>query len=287
MKISHVFINLIYLLHLFTPLYSYEYNNISKVFVIADVHGDIKRFQYILQEGKIIDQFGSWIAEPNTVVIQLGDQIDPKKEDNNIIDINHHFDMIYYTDILEKKAIDHNCSFISLIGNHEHMNIDKIRKKKALADIIANRPIVVKVNDNIFCHASVKQHHLDVLRMNGKSWDNINMLWHKFVKNSSITEDERNIIQKLILDEDSIIYTKIPDNKLDVIRVLNYFDAQYMFVGHLISKHIHVNNRIWYLDQLLSVAFAHKSYTYITIYDDDIKINTLKYGGEESLLLIF
>ncbi len=54
-----------------------EYNNINRIIIIGDVHGDLKRFKKILIDAKIINNRLEWIAEPpNTIVVQLGDQID-------------------------------------------------------------------------------------------------------------------------------------------------------------------------------------------------------------------
>jgi hypothetical protein len=75
------------------------------MFIFADVHADMKRFVYILRDANIINNKHEWIAKPNTVVVQLGDQIDPKFPD---IPSSHHFEMIYFTDYINKQAIQSN-----------------------------------------------------------------------------------------------------------------------------------------------------------------------------------
>ena len=55
----------------------YEYPLPDRLVIIGDIHGDIKRFKNILIDAKIINNNIEWIAEPkNTIVIQMGDQID-------------------------------------------------------------------------------------------------------------------------------------------------------------------------------------------------------------------
>lgn len=276
MNYLHIFVKLLFVFEIFSPIDAHIYNNVSNIITIADVHGDINRFRYILQFEKIIDKYDNWIAKPNTIVIQLGDQIDEKGK-NVIYDYKTHFDMIFYTHKMQIKALAKQSNLISLIGNHEHKNLNRILDKRDLTDIIANRPIVVKINNYIFCHASIKLDHVNILFENTLSFADLNNLWYKYIKSQYISNSELNIIESLILNNESIIYTKTPDNKFDTYSVLDTYNADYMFVGHMTTKHIHTKNRIWYLDQLLSDAFKDKSYTYITIYDDDIKIKTLNY----------
>ena len=64
----------------------YEINNkdINRIIVIGDIHGDIKRFKSILIDSKIINNNFEWIAEPpNTIIVQLGDQIDSLNRNTN------------------------------------------------------------------------------------------------------------------------------------------------------------------------------------------------------------
>jgi len=64
----------------------YEYPMPNRLVIIGDIHGDIKRFKNILLDAKIINNNIEWIAEPqNTIVIQMGDQIDSlnRIEDND------------------------------------------------------------------------------------------------------------------------------------------------------------------------------------------------------------
>lgn len=248
----------------------------GRTVVIADVHGDINRFRIILKDAGVVDKYDNWIASPNTTVIQLGDQIDPKNKHINNKE-KHHFDMIYYTDSLQSDAEKQNSTFISVIGNHEHMNIKKIQgSSPALLDIIAKRPIVFTKGNNIFCHASVKMHHYLIMQRYNVSFDDINNLWFKYVQNITTTALEDYLIYEFITGENSIIYTKTPDNKHNISALFDALQIDNMFVGHLVSKYVHMKHRIWYLDQFLENAFDDNIYTYITIQDNDIVVKSLK-----------
>ena len=79
---------------------------------------------------KVIDENNNWIAEPSTVVIQIGDQLDgirPMGYDkannpNGIYDIS----IMLYLNELHRKAQekDKNSGVYGIIGNHEMMNVD-------------------------------------------------------------------------------------------------------------------------------------------------------------------
>lgn len=249
----------------------------DRTVVIADVHGDINRFRIILKDAGVVDKYDNWIAPPNTTVIQLGDQIDPKNKHISNKE-KHHFDMIYYTDSLQSEAEKQDGTFVSMIGNHEHMNIERIRSNNpALLNMIAKRPIVFTKGNNIYCHASVKMHHYLIMQMYNVSFDDINNMWSKYVQNNTTTEMEDYLIHEFITGENSIIYTKTPDSKYNISVLFDTLDINNMFVGHLVSKYVHMKHRIWYLDQFLENAFDDNIYTYVTIQDDtDIVIKSLK-----------
>lgn len=251
-----------------------SYFNASRIVVIADVHGDLKRFKYILRDAEVIDKNDRWIAKPNTAVVQLGDQIDPKHY--TTYDIKHHFDVIYFTDKLEQLANDNGGLFVSIIGNHEHMNMDRIKNKSNVRDIVAKRRIIKIINNYLFCHGSFKLNHHYILQKHRKTIDDVNIIWEKYVNDSPMTIDETVVLNGLILNtSDSVIYTKQPDEKNDTYELLKIYEIDYMMVGHMLTKYIHLKNRIWFLDQLLKEAFDNGIYSYITITNDNIVVNTL------------
>ena len=240
--------------------------NTSKIIIIADIHADISRFKLILQDAKILDEQEQWIAEPNTVVVQLGDQIDPKSIDKDDINDKHHFKLIYFTDKLKRMAQANQCDFISMIGNHELLNMAHIRKKENLRNIIASRPILLHMKNYLFCHGGFKKRHWYLLDIYNKTMDDINLIWYKYVNEFHMTLNEEIILNNLILDtENSILFTRTQDIKQDIDKLFNILNVDYMFVGHTITDYVSLKNKIWYLDLMLKDAFENMTYNYLII----------------------
>lgn len=265
-----------------TPTPTTLISNASSIIIIADIHGDIFRFKNILRDANILDINDRWIAEPRTIVIQLGDQIDPKPQDANDIDDKHHFKMIYFTNSLQKIAATNDCQFISLIGNHELYNIDKIKHKPYLRDIIAHRHVLLYSSKYIFCHGGFKKEHYGLLDMYNKTLDDINNIWSKYVYNIPMTFVEDIILRYLILDiENSILFTRTPD--IDAEKLFHILDIDYMFVGHSTVQSITLKNKVWFLDMYLKDAFDNQVYNYLTISNDTIHIKSLEIYSEYSM----
>jgi hypothetical protein len=254
----------------------------SNIIIIADVHGDIPRLQTILQDSMVIDAYGVWIAPENTLVIQLGDQIDPKDIDKDDIPNKHHFAMLYYTYELQKQAKNKKSDFISHIGNHELKNIVKIKTKNRIREIISFRPVVSIVNGYLFCHGGFKMHHYHLLNSYNMTINSVNDVWFKFVTNLQLTPIETVILDNLILDKrDGILYTRTQDDKDTIDKLLDIMNLYYMFVGHTETTNIYVKDRIWHLDLILKSAFDKNEYNYIQIIDDNIIVKCLSRNFEK------
>lgn len=105
----------------------------KRIIAIGDLHGDHDLTINCLKLAKVIDYKLNWIAKPkDTVVVQIGDQVDrcrplvgskcndPKttlKDEGSDIKIINLFNE------LNKKAKKYNGAVISLLGNHEIMNV--------------------------------------------------------------------------------------------------------------------------------------------------------------------
>lgn len=97
-----------------------NYNDLSKI-ILTNYNGSFKEFKYF-----------KWIGS-NTVVVQVGDQIDRCRPFNNsdcmddgvtVDDENSDLLIMEIFDCLNKIAIQFNGAVYSLIGNHEVMNFD-------------------------------------------------------------------------------------------------------------------------------------------------------------------
>jgi calcineurin-like phosphoesterase family protein len=83
------------------------------VFAIGDVHGDFDDFVSILQHIGLTDKKNDWTGGKATLV-QVGDLLDRGNEPRRVMDILM---------ALEKEAVKEGGHVVSLLGNHEVMNI--------------------------------------------------------------------------------------------------------------------------------------------------------------------
>jgi len=107
----------------------------DRIIVMGDIHGDYKLAVNSFKLAKLIDNKLNWIANPkNTIVVQVGDQIDscrpiPHKYDCTVPqndDIGRDMDVMNFFDSMHVKASEHGGAVYSLIGNHEIMNAQGI-----------------------------------------------------------------------------------------------------------------------------------------------------------------
>jgi hypothetical protein len=282
-------------------IYEYECcHEKNRIVIIGDIHGDIRRFKDILIDAKVINKNIEWIAEPkNTIVVQMGDQVDSINRDPSLEEweVLPDVEMIYFTNLLNKIALSKGGRVISLIGNHEMMNSignfsyvsskslnnddskrhDLFKPSGALSAILSQRPIVVKIGRLLFCHAGLTTQHLNILKKYGKDISYVNSIWKNFIKNSAVLLEDKEIFDTIILGNDGILWTRDLNNTEDVAKMLESIGCNYMFVGHTVVEGIKIlNERIWYTDTGISRAFGNTSFQYIDIYDNQVNIRELK-----------
>ena len=86
---------------------AYEYTEPRRIVVIGDIHGDIKRFKNILIDAELINNDLEWVAQPpETIVVQVGDQIDSANRNPDIPDweVLDDVNMLYFTNSLDNIA---------------------------------------------------------------------------------------------------------------------------------------------------------------------------------------
>ena len=277
-------------------IYEYEHNN--RIVIIGDIHGDIRRFKDILIDAKIINKNIEWIAEPkNTIVVQMGDQVDSINRDRTLEEweVLPDIEMIYFTNLLNKIALSKGGRVISLIGNHELMNTignysyvsdkslkDNYKRQElfkpggTLSAILSQRPLVVKIGQLLFCHAGLTLEHLNILSKYNKDVSYINTIWKNFIKNNAILIEDKEIFENIILDGDGILWTRDLDEKGDLIKMLEKLGCVYMFVGHSVVEQVKlINDHVWYTDTGISRAFGNTSYQYIDIVNNQINIKNV------------
>jgi len=273
----------------------FEYEHSNRIVIIGDVHGDIRRFKDILIDAKIINKNIEWTAEPkNTIVVQMGDQIDSINRDPSLEEweMLPDVEMIYFTDLLNKIALSKGGRVISLIGNHELMNIignfsyvsqnslnnnykrqELFKPGGTLSAILSQRPLVVKIGKLLFCHAGLTLEHLKILTKYKKDISYINTIWKNFIKNNAILIEDKEIFENIILDMDGMLWTRDLNNAEDLITLKEQLGCIYMFVGHTVVERVKlINDFIWYTDTGISRSFGNTSYQYIDIFNNQLNI---------------
>ena len=278
----------------------YEYPNCDRLVIIGDIHGDIKRLKTILIDAKIINNNIEWIAEPpNTVVVQMGDQVDSLNRDESIAEweVLDDVEVIYFTNLLDKFAQSKGGRFISIIGNHEFMNVignysyvssksmannenkrrELFKAKGVLSPILSKRPIVLKIGELFFCHAGLTTKHLELLKKYDKNISYINRIWKNFVLHGNVLKEDKELFDKILLDYNGILWTRELDNQNDLNEMLKSINCTFMFVGHTVMDGIKFyNNKVWYTDTGISRAFGNNKYQYMEIIKYHIHIKEIK-----------
>lgn len=274
---------------------SFEINDASRIIIIGDVHGDIKRFKQILIDASIINNNFEWIAEPpNTIILQLGDQIDSlNRVTTERWEVLNDYEMIYFTEHLDNIARVKGGRCISLIGNHELMNVigdfsyvsplnqEEIRTnlfkpQGSIALILAKRPLVVKIKDLLFCHAKMNMKHLEILRKYDKDIFYLNTIWENYLRNNKIKMEDKEILDNIIIGSKGILWNRDTNDITETTNLFHNLKVSYMFLGHTALPQItFLDNQIWYCDTGLSRAFGTKQYQYIDINNNSINVKTI------------
>ena len=276
--------------------YINELSSHKRIIVIGDIHGDIRRFKNILIDANIINNDLEWIANPpETIILQLGDQIDSlNRLTTENWEVLKDYEMIYFTEQLNMIARSKGGYCISLIGNHELMNIigdfsyvsqnssSDLRKnlfkpKGSLALILAKRPLIFKIGDLLFCHAKLDITHLNILKKYNKNLMYLNTIWKNYLENEKFNIEDKEIIDAVIIGSNGILWNRNINNKYETAELFKELNITYMFLGHTSYDKILIkDNQIWYCDTGISRAFGKKQYQYLDIIDLNINIKTIK-----------
>jgi hypothetical protein len=278
----------------------YEYPMCDRLVIIGDIHGDIKRLKTILIDAKIINNNIEWIAEPpNTVVVQMGDQVDSLNRDNSIPDweVIDDVEVIYFTNLLDKFAQSKGGRFISIIGNHEFMNVignysyvssksmannenkrrELFKTGGKLSPILCNRPIVLKIGELLFCHAGLTGNHIMILKKYNKNISYLNRIWRNFILHNNVLKEDKEIFDKILLDYEGILWTRNLGNQDELKKMLDSINCTFMFVGHTVMDGIKFyNEKVWFTDTGISRSFGTDKYQYMEIIGHQIYIKQIK-----------
>lgn len=277
-----------------------------RIVVIGDIHGDLARLLQILYAAKVINQNMQWIAEPkNTMVVQLGDQIDsitraPTQTPDweKVADV----EVMQLMDQLDTIAKPHGGRVISILGNHEWMNVmgdftyvsdfskkaTMLRQQKFAPNgqysmMLSKRNMIVKIGDILFCHGGILPHHLDMV---GNNLHVINEISRKFLRGVPLTNWELTVFQNVILGDHSISWTRLyiellnePEKMVAVMKdVLERTQCKAICVGHNTVSDVTplLGGALWLLDNGISRAYGRSSFQFLEIVDNGQLFRTQK-----------
>lgn len=278
----------------------------DRIIVIGDVHGDMGRLMDILYNTQVINANGEWIADPpNTMVVQLGDQLDSASrggdpEWERLSDT----EVMIYMDRLDDVARMKGGRVLSLLGNHELMNVlgdftyvspkslrasgsSEMRKRRfqpggPYAHILAKRNVVLKIGSQLFCHGGLLPEHLDAV---DSQLIRINEVVHKYLKHDPMSYEQAHILQHVVLGDNGILWTRkymqsVEDPMMDQLlqNVLERTQTKHIYVGHNTVSQISPAHRgkLWFVDAQLSRAYGSPGFQALEILKDGEEFKLLR-----------
>jgi hypothetical protein len=274
------------------------FSECPRIIVIGDVHGDLGRLTECLYATKVINQNGEWIAEPkNTIVVQLGDQVDSLSRGGpdgweKLPDT----DVLYFMDKLDHTARLHGGRVLSLIGNHELMNVlgdfnyvskksmgsmgEQLRRVKfspggTLATLLSKRCVVLKIGPCLFVHGGILPHHVNAVNNNLHA---LNEVTRKFLRKEELSPEEQAVLTSCVIGEQGLLWTRAymelthNEQVLEMLmtEVLKTTDAKMVCVGHNTVSRISplCKGKLWMVDAALSRSYGNPSFQVLEILDN-------------------
>lgn len=214
---------------------------VDRIIAIGDIHGDFDYLIHVLKIARVIDNDYKWIGG-NTYVVQLGDQIDNCRPYYNNCntkgatpnDKAEDIKIINYMDELHNEAIKYNGAVISLIGNHEILNIngvmdyvsyENLQKSNGITGrmkdfsssgtygrkIICTHPSSIIIGTNLFVHAGILPRVIELIPEFKKL---LKQLMNDDIDNLTAEESVNYIINKTLYGglNKRYLYDMYPEN---------------------------------------------------------------------------
>lgn len=265
-----------------------------RVVVIGDVHGDIARLARALVGVGVINTNWEWVAQPrDTVVVQMGDQVDGASrvpsdraaDWERVADV----DVAVFMDRLDAIARVHGGRALSLIGNHELMNLigdytyvsarslaraggpegraAQFHPAGAMGQILAKRNVVLKIGPLLFAHGGVLPQHLDAC---GDALHLINEAYHRFARREPLSLADQCLLNATVIGSDGIAWTRdyLTAHGREVVpEVLARTRSAAVFIGHNTVDEItcEVSGRLWFTDAMFSRAYGSDAFQVLNV----------------------
>ena len=270
------------------PILKSVYGPRRRVIAIGDIHGDIDIAIECLTLAKVIESRTwrdiKWIGG-DTIVVQVGDQIDDyRPEIGEVTNLFPDIDVLRFFNFIDKKAKKHNGAVVSLLGNHELMNVygntdyvsnaslkfmskrerlEKFKPGNEYARLLAcTRLAAVIIGSCLFVHAGITPSFAKSIGLKDRSGiEEINIEMRKWL----LGEIKETNKLKLLRTEDSLFWTRLTGQtnqatcSTNVTPVLKLLNIGSMIIGHTPQiKGIKsaCNESVWKTDTGLSKAFA-------------------------------
>lgn len=271
----------------------------KRIIAIGDLHGDWKALIKCLKIAKVIDNNLKWNAQPpDTIVVQLGDQLDRKGRNcSTDTDEASELRIFNYLDNLHEQAQLRNGAVYSLLGNHEIMNvmgdmrfttplsqkdfgnnlddrIDAFKPGGYMAKRMAcTRNIILKIGSFLFVHGGYLPEHSQL------SLEEINKIMREYLL-GNVYLSQQKYFDDLFLKKSSLLWTRRLSGKRpqcgQLNKVFQKLNLNGLVVGHTPQEDgitSSCQEKLWKIDTGMSGAFCNPnpSYQVLEILDDGKK----------------
>ena len=286
--------------------------------VIGDVHGDLERLSTLLRRIGIINEHLQWTATPkDTWLVQVGDQLDSRVRgpdgSNTEWEATADVQVLFFMRNLDREAQRHGGRVISLLGNHEFLNVfgdfsyvspkslamlggPKVRAAtfapgQYMARILSERPVVVQIGSTVLCHAGLLPSHLEQGDADGgriHPFASINRIARLFLLGIRLNPHDAEAFQKLFIDGEGIVWTRqcldqsypismLPKLLGHLENVVGGMTARRLVVGHnpmLDGIATSTIENIWFVDTGMSRVFEGGAIQCLDIWDDGVALES-------------
>ena len=259
-----------------------EYPMPQRLIIIGDIHGDMAVTLKCLSKAGVINSRNQWIGG-NTVVVQMGDQVDRGGRTAMEYDEDSDLPIMVYLNRLHLDAIRYGGAVFSLIGNHEIMNTmgifdyvspkgfemyggrrgrqDAFAPGSDIAKMMAHtRFAALKIGDCLFVHGGVRDRLLERYNI-----DTVNDLMRRYLL-KRLEQREASQFRELFMNDNSLLWNRAqssePMNRQQtdqLKRTLRRWGVNYLFVGHTPQDNginSDADYRVWRVDSGMSKAFG-------------------------------
>jgi len=305
-----------------TEIPKYRLPASERIIVIGDIHGDLDILIIALKLGKVIDNNNEWIGG-RPIVVQLGVQIDScrplpwescENPNTTLNDLPNDIKILKFMTDLHQRAILSKGAVISLMGNHELMNVEQNFSNVSLANIkifnglenrkkmfspgntISNflgctRYTTIIIGSILFVHGGILSDISDEYCIN-----DINILMSLYLFNE--LDDKSEEQYRKIFNNTKVNplwtreYSAIKDNKTECNELLNEVLCKYnikkIIVGHTPTSNKEAykcDNRIIFADSASSVSID-KHFKYKREITQKLRIFEILNDGDNIKMII-